>query len=169
MNFNPKDSISVCTEIHAQWTAKHTGKQLQLFKTLMNSGINIIMQHDWQIAYLKARLPQYWTRAKERSIAVRYAVKLPMWAADFTLYKDMTIEESARNVDHDTAQPIKHTQIKWTNYTAAPWICTLTGLAMLISFSEKILKDKVWKEILKSGGIMCSKERNVKKKLHIHL
>lgn len=86
IHLNPKNSNDVCREMRVQWTAKPTGQQLQWFKTQMNSGINLIMQHDWQIAYLKTWLPQYWTRSKEGTVPVRYAVKLPIWATEFTLY-----------------------------------------------------------------------------------
>lgn len=78
-----------------------------------------------------------------------------------SVYKDMTIEESTRNVDlSDTAQPIKHTQIKWTNYTATPWISALTRLVMLIILSGKIWKGKAWKERSNSGGKKKVQQRN---------
>ena len=55
-----------------------------------------------------------------------------------TVCKALTIEESNRNVDlDDTAQPIKHTQIKWTNYTATPGKCTLTRLVKHITLPTK--------------------------------
>lgn len=53
----------------------------------------------------------------------------------------MTIGESIRNVDlGDTAQPIKHAQIKWTNYTATPGTHTLTRLVKHTTFPESDIK-----------------------------
>lgn len=88
-----------------------------------------------------------------------------MWATEFSLCKDMTVEESTRNIDQsNTAQPIKHTQIKWANYTATPWICILTSLVVLLTLSGKVLKDQA-----QGGGNVQERKECVEKMTYAFL